>query len=1363
MTTADRYQEASVLTSNMPLPKETAIPSRKKRSHSLIPPELLNHAEGGMERAALATVFGVREYTEPKVLWEKQLTTPRPDHAIDNTATDGFIAITSHATVANPLASPSTSHDGAAPLAIETYLDSMLSQVGKQQFSTTMPNGNTKFDLPSIPIVSQLDDWWKNPSTTSAFPGRNASSSASHPRSRQDSLETAPPLIFHEYPPAIFDLLKSDSDDRIIIWHYEMPATAVSASTGHPQQHQAVANAAFSTPNIQRTGSPFSLGFSSNTTAVSTSTYAASHSSDKPSMKSLPRFLSKIKHRHHQQQDASSEQQLSPLRARFSRRRRSAPPPANTLSPPAPVLSLKVIEAATVEKLVEKLTITLDYTFMTDFFLTYRIFLSPIQLCKLLILRFRWGLENNDDERCIVRIRTFVVLRHWLLNYFVHDFTPSRYLREILTEFLNALPHDDVIRHSPRDQRIVKGLKRVVRRLKKVHYPRTSQHVQVISPPPPTFEEERLQLKVRAKLSQSPLRRKTEEWMQKGMAVEDRHHGNLAIQDARVAPIRLIGSPLNRSITTDDTQPASLYQVSATPSLPPLPPLPPPPHPTAPLHPSPASVPPSPPMTTASLPVSAPPTPEITSRHRNMSQNSILARYASNLSIGRRAHQQQERAKVKESYLRRMEQQRRTMEDTEHHPRPDHDLGSLGSDDSLESLISAGTTDQEDDDDDDSSSYATGESDEDDDEDVDLAELDPRVGTKLMPLTSDTVADISKRRSVYNANLRSLTPLVSPSPSMIQGMASSVSAPTGLHTSSASAHDIDNHLLDRPHRVSKIETQNEKHGLDDIHEKTLDLVESPTSLTSPASLDDRPKTRVGPPPTTSSLPPPQRKLSQRLASVFRTAKGTKRASLGETTLASSHSRATVIQPPLMTPTPSQDQARTRPHVYSEKVQVPLDEKEQTSSTPPPGQRVMSNMDDLRTSLDEILPPASMVPNPASADVYRHLFQSHHGSQDSSSLPSPSATGSTKLVELDLPAWNPNEPHPSLQTLYHQPIILRHSSESLAQQLCLVEQFILRQVNWEELVHCRWTKMSRDSLMNDQDLYPGHPNYNRFTTDSLSLHDDVMDAHTFYSRQTRQLQLLRGEQEGGVQHVIKRFNTVCQWVSSEIVRTRHLDQRVQVVEKFIRLAQKCQLYSNFATLVQILLGLQSPSVSRLRKTWARVGDSEMRLLDELSEFTSPIKNWKHIRDNMTVVADEYGMSPTEVQVELPGAADRHLNKPKIKLPFGGCIPFLGLYLSDLVFNSEQPSYLEPSHDHHKIYQAYTKTSTISPLLCQPLVNFRKYRIIATIIKRVLTFQTLSERYSFDHIKPLYDACFHLEALDADMIRQLSLDIEAPPIV
>ncbi|CAG8854401.1 33698_t:CDS:2, partial [Gigaspora margarita] len=73
-------------------------------------------------------------------------------------------------------------------------------------------------------------------------------------------------------------------------------------------------------------------------------------------------------------------------------------------------------------------------------FLTYRKFLTPIKLCKLLILRFDWALGGDDEERRIVRVRTFVVIRHWLLNYFAYDFIPCRALRTTLTKYLNSLP-----------------------------------------------------------------------------------------------------------------------------------------------------------------------------------------------------------------------------------------------------------------------------------------------------------------------------------------------------------------------------------------------------------------------------------------------------------------------------------------------------------------------------------------------------------------------------------------------------------------------------------------------------------------------------------------------------------------------------------------------------------------------------------------------------------------------------------------------------------------------------------------------------------------------------------------------------------
>lgn len=60
-------------------------------------------------------------------------------------------------------------------------------------------------------------------------------------------------------------------------------------------------------------------------------------------------------------------------------------------------------------------------------------------------------------------------------------------------------------------------------------------------------------------------------------------------------------------------------------------------------------------------------------------------------------------------------------------------------------------------------------------------------------------------------------------------------------------------------------------------------------------------------------------------------------------------------------------------------------------------------------------------------------------------------------------------------------------------------------------------------------------------------------------------------------------------------------------------------------MQLMLGLQAHSVSRLSQTWARVRSQEMSVMHDLVEFTSPFHNWKHLREAMKCIADEWGGS------------------------------------------------------------------------------------------------------------------------------------------
>ncbi|KAG9234480.1 hypothetical protein BJ875DRAFT_11777 [Amylocarpus encephaloides] len=98
------------------------------------------------------------------------------------------------------------------------------------------------------------------------------------------------------------------------------------------------------------------------------------------------------------------------------------------------------IRAATPARIVAEITSPtfVDYDLLSDFFLTFRSFLDTTDLLLMLIARLKWALMREDETGTVVRVRTFVALRHWILNYFVDDYVIDYDLRESFCAQLNT-------------------------------------------------------------------------------------------------------------------------------------------------------------------------------------------------------------------------------------------------------------------------------------------------------------------------------------------------------------------------------------------------------------------------------------------------------------------------------------------------------------------------------------------------------------------------------------------------------------------------------------------------------------------------------------------------------------------------------------------------------------------------------------------------------------------------------------------------------------------------------------------------------------------------------------------------------------
>jgi len=118
-------------------------------------------------------------------------------------------------------------------------------------------------------------------------------------------------------------------------------------------------------------------------------------------------------------------------------------------------------------------------------------------------------------------------------------------------------------------------------------------------------------------------------------------------------------------------------------------------------------------------------------------------------------------------------------------------------------------------------------------------------------------------------------------------------------------------------------------------------------------------------------------------------------------------------------------------------------------------------------------------------------------------------------------------------------------------------------------------------------------------------------------------------------MIRFSNQVTGWVATEILRPEDIRQRAVALNRFLAMAKSSIKINNFNGAMEILSALNSAPVHRLQRTWNMLPHKSWEWFEELTSLFNTSINWKAYRE-------------------------------KLKSATPPCVPYLGLYLSDLTF-------------------------------------------------------------------------------------------------
>lgn len=154
-------------------------------------------------------------------------------------------------------------------------------------------------------------------------------------------------------------------------------------------------------------------------------------------------------------------------------------------------------------------------------------------------------------------------------------------------------------------------------------------------------------------------------------------------------------------------------------------------------------------------------------------------------------------------------------------------------------------------------------------------------------------------------------------------------------------------------------------------------------------------------------------------------------------------------------------------------------------------------------------------------------------------------------------------------------------------------------------------------------------------------------------------------------MISFTNHFVNWIITNILKEEDVITRCLILSRFITIGKICyKKYNNFNAAMEVLSALRSSSIFRLKHTWKYLSDESWNDFEELVELFESDNNFKKYRK-----AIEKSVPP--------------------------CLPYLGRYLSELMF-------LDEKHP--------------NKIVDTELINFGKMYLISDILTRIHMFQT-----------------------------------------